>query len=701
MHPFVPALAVLAICTNAAAQAPAVTTVEVSARAGQADTASKTIITSAMIRRHGDTSMLDVLKRVPGITVAGGLRMRGLGEGFVQILLNGEAAPAGFSIESLTPESIERIEVSRAPSAEHSARGIAGSINFVLRRTVAQGRRDVRTTLATQAQRPSAQVALNVAGRRGALSYVLAGGGSASRSALDASQSERVSGARAQATTTARRDLGRSGALDFSPRLSWQLGSDTVAWQSFLQFQRGGNDGQAASASAFGLRPQYDRALTHSTSGARVARSSVQWLRRLDDQASLDMSLTVSGALRDTDAHFAGDAPVPGLTMRQQVTRHTRDSGLTSKGKYSFPARGSHTAVLGWEGAANARAEERAQWRQSGQAAPVLTPGDSSVRVRRAAAFAQDEWEVGGGWSMYLGLRWEQVRTLSAGMDSDTQANRYAVWSPILQSLWKDPARPGTRLRMALARTYEAPMPQTLIARRILAPDNKASTPDYQGNARLRPTLAWGADLGLEHEVGNGVTLGANAYARRLSDVAARALLLQDGRWVAMVDNNGSASVHGFDLDARVTRDVGDARGGALRSVALRANLARNWSKVDRVDGPFNRLDGQVPVSAGVGVDVQLRALPVTLGADFGFQGGGMVANSNQERAWTSATRTLDVYGAWSVGKHGKLRLSLSNVLAQPGEMVSTLVDGDEVHTQAMRSSNARSVRFGWEYGGW
>jgi iron complex outermembrane receptor protein len=59
--------------------------------------------------------------------------MRGLGGGYTQILLDGERVPPGFSIDSLTPEQVEKIEIMRAPTAETGARAIAGTINIVLR----------------------------------------------------------------------------------------------------------------------------------------------------------------------------------------------------------------------------------------------------------------------------------------------------------------------------------------------------------------------------------------------------------------------------------------------------------------------------------------------------------------------------------------------------------------------------------------
>jgi outer membrane receptor protein involved in Fe transport len=59
------------------------------------DTASKIVVNHDEIIKFGDTSVLDVLKRLPGVTVSGAsgrggeVRMRGLGSGYTQILING------------------------------------------------------------------------------------------------------------------------------------------------------------------------------------------------------------------------------------------------------------------------------------------------------------------------------------------------------------------------------------------------------------------------------------------------------------------------------------------------------------------------------------------------------------------------------------------------------------------------------------
>jgi len=138
-------IALIALSSNALAQQqssaprPAMpATVEVKANADtlrRNDTASRSVVTHEELVKYGDRSALDAMKRLPGVTVSDGtVRMRGLGSGYTQVLVDGERAPSGFSLEALAPESIERIEVIRAATAEFSTQSIAGTINIVLRK---------------------------------------------------------------------------------------------------------------------------------------------------------------------------------------------------------------------------------------------------------------------------------------------------------------------------------------------------------------------------------------------------------------------------------------------------------------------------------------------------------------------------------------------------------------------------------------
>ena len=113
-------------------------------------TASKIIVGRDEIERFGDDTMGELLKRLPGVTMpgrpgrGGAPRMRGLGGGYTQILIDGEPAARGFSLDDLSPEQVERIEILRAPTAETGARAIAGTINVITRGGYSKKLNDLR-----------------------------------------------------------------------------------------------------------------------------------------------------------------------------------------------------------------------------------------------------------------------------------------------------------------------------------------------------------------------------------------------------------------------------------------------------------------------------------------------------------------------------------------------------------------------------
>ena len=127
-------------------------------------TAAKIVIGREEIEKQGDATISEVLKRLPGVTIGGApgrggaIRMRGLGNGYTQILLDGERMPPGFSIDQLTPEQVEKIEIMRAPTAETGARAIAGTINIVLREGQKASPDDLKLTYGTEHGQASSQL---------------------------------------------------------------------------------------------------------------------------------------------------------------------------------------------------------------------------------------------------------------------------------------------------------------------------------------------------------------------------------------------------------------------------------------------------------------------------------------------------------------------------------------------------------------
>ena len=164
--------------------------------------AAKIVIGREEIERFGDSNTLEVLKRLPGITIpgppgrGGAPRMRGMGGGYTQILIDGERMTPGLSLEAIPPEQIERIEILRAPTAETGARAIAGTINIVLREGYRRRQNDL--TLSTQVERGELSPSLAWTRNETLGDWILNDAGN------------RVIARRTGAQTDVRRGLGRS-----------------------------------------------------------------------------------------------------------------------------------------------------------------------------------------------------------------------------------------------------------------------------------------------------------------------------------------------------------------------------------------------------------------------------------------------------------------------------------------------------------
>jgi outer membrane receptor for ferrienterochelin and colicins len=108
----------------------------------------------------------------------------------------------------------------------------------------------------------------------------------------------------------------------------------------------------------------------------------------------------------------------------------------------------------------------------------------------------------------------------------------------------------------------------------------------------------------------------------------------------------------------------------------VRVNLARNWSTRGGVPGPDNRLAGQTPFSATLGIDYKAERLPLTLGGSFSFQSGGPVRSSASEFDYATPKRVLDLVALVRFTARHQLRLSVANALHQEHRTATTWIDG-------------------------
>jgi outer membrane receptor for ferrienterochelin and colicins len=630
------------------------------------DTAAKIVVNHDEIVKYGDTSVLDVLKRVPGVTVSGSggrgseVRMRGLGNGYTQILINGERAPAGFSIDSLAPDLIERIEVLRAASAEFSTQSIAGTINIVLKKTVKAGQRELKTGFARSSDSLGPNANLQLSDKAGKLAWSFAANYAHQhyeRTVRSDQEFDDPAGLPYGLRVGRQPESGRFSNYNLTPRLIWTLDNgDTLSSQTFVNVNRFENDNRTLIDTVLGPAPGYPDLRQTMSNDVKALREEVNWVHKFTSGAKLDAKLSgnVAAAANATYRNDNG-------ALHELIQSNANIRGLNTMGKFTSASWEGHALAVGWDGGFTTEDDARRD-RDSGQPDLALPGGDEFYTgdVTRLALYGQDEWNVTPRWSVYLGMRWEGIQTRIEGNTFATVHNRSTVWSPLFQTLYKLPDTKGDQLRLALTRTYKAPDLQSLIPHRFTSVNNDQTQPDNTGNPALQPELALGIDAAYEHYWAEGALLSAAVSARDIDNNTRAQTVFDGSRWVARPVNTGHARARSLELEARFPLKALIATTTALD---LRASLSRNWSSVDNVPGPHNRLMGQTPLSATLGADYKLGAL--SAGGSFVFKNGGEVQVSANQLSYESVRRDLDLYALWKFDPRRQLRIAASNVLGQ------------------------------------
>jgi outer membrane receptor protein involved in Fe transport len=676
-------------------------TVSASALAQRAQsTTTAIVVTRDEIARQGDSTLTDVLKRQPGITIDGApgkpaIRMRGLGSGYVAILLNGLPAPGGFALETIDPELVERIEILRAPTAETGTQAVAGAINIILRKAGKTGtpQTEIKAGSAYSAGRSSPSVTAQHSGRAGQLGYTVVAN-LTRKAETYAGVTTEASRTRPLLRDTAWVDRQLDDRFELAPRLDWQASSrDTVSSQSWLRWKHIDN----AKSETEDTRIGAPTAFPHGAEAYRAhsppqGYADLSWTRKLDAGARFTTKLSVYSKSLAADFLYRGMDVADTLLETHHVSSGQLERGLTFNGSYRQPIFKTHALAMGWELGRTRRNEFRREHQADAAGRPLLDSDEAyEAAVRRTAFWLQDEWDIDEDWSAYLGLRREDLHTVGAGnahagVDVDS-----GVWSPIFQTLFKpggqDAAKGRDQFRFAVSRTYKAPQIFQLMPRRYTVDNNNSATnPDQQGNPNLRPELALGADLAWEHYMGKDDMLSVSAYTKRIRDVTLDRVFQQNGVWIVTPDNVGAAVVRGLEFEARTQR-------GAL---AARVNVARNWSRLEAVAGPDNRIAGQPAWSGNLGLDVAAPKRPVDLGGTFTWRGATASRQSPLLADYGGTKRQLDLYAVWKRDARSKVRLSVSDLL-HPDYVERSVVAGDDDLTASYVHRNRTTWRLVWE----
>jgi outer membrane receptor protein involved in Fe transport len=457
-------------------------------------------------------------------------------------------------------------------------------------------------------------------------------------------------------------ETGRIASYSLSPRLIWNLESgDSLTAQTFLNVNRFGNDVRTAIDTRLGPLPAYPSLDQTMSNDSRMLREELNWTHKFASGAKLDAKLSGTYADGANAMYRTGGGNPAAAPLHELIQSNATVHMFSSTGKFTSASWEGHALAFGWDGGLQSEDDARRD-RDYFQPTVPLPGGDEvyTADVTRLALYSQDEWNVTPQWSVYLGARWEGIQTRVEGNTFATAHNRSKVLSPLFQTLYKIPNTKGDQLRFALTRTYRAPGLQSLIPHRFNSVNNNQTDPDSTGNPNLKPELALGVDAAWEHYWAEGALLSISASARNIDNNTRNQTIFDGSRWVSLPVNTGHARARGLELETKFPLKALIDTSTALD---LRASLSRNWSSVDAIPGPNNRLMGQTPLSATLGADYKLGAL--TTGGSFVFKNGGELRLSANQVSYESVRRDLDLYALWKFDPKCQLRIAGSNLLGQ------------------------------------
>lgn len=667
-----------------------------------------TIVGREELDRYGDVSVTDVLKRTPGVDTQGGApRLRGLGSGYTLILVNGERAPPGFSLENLPPSQVERIEITKGPTAEFSAQAVAGTINVILRQPARNRQRELRLGTGYQLERPTANVSGTWADQWGELGVALPFSGyqwrggnewASERIAQDLNLDPQWLQARGSS-----RWWGHGGS--FGPRASWRLGEGrTLEASAFAQRHDFRSAGRSRTTVLAGAVPPSVQDESGNRGYWQMLRTGAQYTHRLAEGGRFELRGSVQAS--DSQARTEGvGRDVSGAVSVLRLNRARSEEGsATASGKLVRPLGEAHTVAAGWELESRRREEARTVL-ENGQPQLADFEGQAfTARIARQALWVQDEWELSSRWSAYLGLRAERIALRSDGA-SDTVTNTSQVVTPLAHLNWRLDPQGRDLLRASLTRSYRAPDLNRLVARPAINTTypvdrpNPPISPDRVGNPALRPELSTGLDVALEKYLpGNGV-VSVGGFVRHVDGLIRNVTRLETvpwasvPRWVSRPVNLGPARSAGLELELKgKLADLLPAQ-GLPAGLSVRASFSRYRSWVEGVPGPDNRLEGQQPWSATLGFDHQFTGQPVTVGASMVYTPGFAVQQTAAQRVEQSVRRQIDAYALVPFSRQVVLRVALNNAWPLTSASETTLLEtGQDPQLSRSRTTSRTSV---------
>jgi outer membrane receptor for ferrienterochelin and colicins len=630
------------------------------------------------IEQLGADSVGDVLRQLPGVQATpnanGGLeiRMRGMDKNATQILVDGQrvsSASSQLPFDQLPAELIERIEVVRAPTAEHAG-ATGGTINLVLRQATAKRETNIRLTdnhvwgknagqvffsrtgpLSSQPALSKEQIKEQLANASEIPSapwtYFLAA--SATQQLLGANVHRDILGNGAAVSQTDGSSRFKRSELSLIPRVSGRLTSkDDLTLRATLTSSKFYGDSASSGTAVDIPHGIYGTSFGEIQAQHRhYTQLGADWTHRFSE-SKLETSVSTSSASalanRDGTSTFGY---VPPSTSSYTFADDRRERMWLLKSKLT----GTKSDLLWMYGFELEGRDLGINNSNNLSGAPTTFTADA--QIDRRVLWGQTEWSLPAKTTLTAGLRAQQLHTKSSDPTTLQEQQRQFI-QPSVHT--RTPIGEDMQWRFNAARVTRNPNVWDLLNRSTPSQgSNSISNPDNAGNPALRSEVANTFDTGIEAKLGNTGQMGAGIFVRQLSDVIATTSTLVSGRWVAQSNNVGNATLWGIETDAK----TGLTALGLGSDWTLSTNASILQSRMTAGNTVGSRIPGQARYLVNINAAKPLRRT----GGWFGGASMSMVGVADLDTSagitgTDRARRTVDLYigrvnpnwGYWRIG---------------------------------------------------
>lgn len=623
------------------------------------------------INKLSNLSTSDLLKRMPGITISDGkskdVAMRGLGKGYVKILVDGEELAGGkkdrvFQIDRIPPSAIARIEVSTVPTAAYpSATG--GVINIILKDPTALAKSSVKLQTSFTEGLPSYDLFASKEMKIDALKYIANIAFSQGTTPL---YQNRQTSTSLTTTQTKFEEKTYATSLTLTPKLNYTIDRyNTLDLFSFL---------------SWGVTSQND-AITNDTTSRHdldkdrqaMAKSTLKWTHTDAQGGKLIAMLRQHHIYADGSTSF-------GTTPSSLITTNLEDSGYASEGSYTVPMDEQHLVKGGW-----LLTKAFHHDRQTKDTLPI-TNGEGRYNDTTKALFIQDEYAINDRHTVTLGLRGE-TSTLDVTAPTQQTSTAYSL-NPSLHYLFA--MTPTDNLRFALAKTTKRPRVDEFLSTISYALGaNSLTNPDRSGNPSVRNEAIRSLEAKIEHYTGDKGIISLSLFYRLIENkIENRTSLGSDGRYISRPVNLDDATLWGVEGELK--------QPFALSVAQCLWSSHATWmhNSVHDLSGEKRHLADTPNLIASTGLDLTKGAL--TTGLFMTYNGGyDAVTQEGTILATRKPTTQLEWY---TTGKYESLtyRLTLKNLLDHPSTLQKTSADQTDMTSTFPKRTVILSLEKRW-----